>query len=94
MLRRPSKPLAKKASIAPVEMVVLTKEEAGARLDRWFKRHMPDIPFGLVSRWVRTGQVRVDGGRAKVGDHIAQGQELRVPPAEPPSDGACVVSGF
>jgi 23S rRNA pseudouridine955/2504/2580 synthase len=69
-----------------VRTFTIAPDDDGIRLDRWFKRHMPDIPFGLVSRWVRTGQVRVDGGRAKVGDHIAQGQELRVPPAEPPSD--------
>ena len=69
-----------------VRVFTVQADDDGIRLDRWFKRHMPDIPFGLVSRWVRTGQVRVDGGCAKVGDHIAEGQELRVPPAEAPSD--------
>ena len=69
-----------------VRAFTVAADDDGIRLDRWFKRHMPDIPFGLVSRWIRTGQVRIDGGRAKVGDHIAEGQELRVPPAEPPSD--------
>lgn len=60
-------------------------DDDGIRLDRWFKRHLPDIPFGLVSRWARTGQLRVDGARADVGDRIAAGQSIRVPPAQPPS---------
>ncbi|HEU4970084.1 RluA family pseudouridine synthase [Sphingomonas sp.] len=55
------------------------------RLDRWFKRHLPDIGFAQVSRWARTGQLRVDGKRAAPGDRIAAGQAIRVPPAEPPA---------
>jgi 23S rRNA pseudouridine955/2504/2580 synthase len=55
------------------------------RLDRWFKRHLPDISFAQVSRWARTGQLRVDGKRAAPGDHIHTGQAIRVPPAEPPA---------
>ncbi|MXP10214.1 RluA family pseudouridine synthase [Pseudoblastomonas halimionae] len=55
-------------------------DDDGIRLDRWFKRHLPQIGFATVSRWARTGQVRVDGGRAKPEDRIAAGQEIRVPP--------------
>ena len=55
----------------------------GIRLDRWFKRHLPDASFNIVSRWARTGQLRVDGARATPGDRIVAGQVIRVPPAEP-----------
>ena len=55
-------------------------DDDGIRLDRWFKRHMQDTPFALVSRWARTGQLRVDGKRAAVSDRIATGQTIRVPP--------------
>ncbi len=41
---------------------------------------MADTPFALVSRWARTGQLRVDGKRAQVSDRIAAGQQIRVPP--------------
>ncbi len=58
-------------------------DDDGIRLDRWFKRHLPDASFNIVSRWARTGQLRVDGARAKPGDHIQAGQVIRVPPAEP-----------
>ncbi len=58
-------------------------DDDGIRLDRWFKRHMPDTSFTTVAKWARTGQLRVDGLRAAPGDRIAAGQVLRVPPAEP-----------
>src|SRR5262249_49461267 len=47
------------------------------------KRHLPEASFNLVSRWARTGQLRVDGRRATPGDRIEAGQSIRVPPAEP-----------
>ena len=37
-------------------------DDDGIRLDRWFKRHLPEINFNLVSRWARTGLLKVDGG--------------------------------
>jgi 23S rRNA pseudouridine955/2504/2580 synthase len=58
-------------------------DDDGIRLDRWFKRHLPDASFNIVSRWARTGQLRVDGARATPGDRIQAGQVIRVPPAEP-----------
>lgn len=61
----------------------VAEDDDGIRLDRWFKRHLPDVSFNLVSRWARTGQLRIDGKRATPGDRIEMGQTLRVPPAEP-----------
>ena len=58
-------------------------DDDGIRLDRWFKRHLPDTSYTTVAKWARTGQLRIDGARAKPGDHIAAGQAIRVPPAEP-----------
>ena len=57
-------------------------DDDGIRLDRWFKRHLPDISFNLVSRWARTGLLRIDDQRVAPGDRVATGQVLRVPPAE------------
>jgi 23S rRNA pseudouridine955/2504/2580 synthase len=61
---------------------IVADDDDGIRLDRWFKRHMPDVSFNIVSRWARTGQLRVAGKRAVPGDRLEAGQELRVPPAE------------
>jgi 23S rRNA pseudouridine955/2504/2580 synthase len=60
----------------------VSEDDDGIRLDRWFKRHMPDVSFNLVSRWARTGQLRLNGNKATPGDRIEMGQEIRVPPLE------------
>jgi 23S rRNA pseudouridine955/2504/2580 synthase len=58
------------------------EDDDGIRLDRWFKRHLPEVSFNIVSRWARTGQLRVGGKRALPGDRVEAGQEIRVPPLE------------
>lgn len=65
-----------------VRQFTVDSEDDGIRLDRWFKRHLPDASFNTVSRWARTGQLRVDGKRATPGDRIEAGQQIRVPPAD------------
>ena len=65
-----------------VRTFTVSEDDDGVRLDRWFKRHLPDISFNTVSRWARTGQLRIDGKRAAPGDRLENGQSLRLPPAE------------
>jgi 23S rRNA pseudouridine955/2504/2580 synthase len=65
-----------------VRTFTVSEDDDGIRLDRWFKRNLPDISFNTVSRWARTGQLRVDGKRATPGDRLETGQSLRIPPAE------------
>ena len=55
-------------------------DDDDVRLDRWFKRNLPEIGFATISRWARTGQIRVDGKRADPADRVSAGQVLRVPP--------------
>jgi 23S rRNA pseudouridine955/2504/2580 synthase len=59
-------------------------DDDGIRLDRWFKRHRPDVPHALLSRWVRTGLVRLDGAKTDPAERIATGQVLIVPEADAP----------
>jgi 23S rRNA pseudouridine955/2504/2580 synthase len=59
----------------------VAEDDDGIRLDRWFKRHMPEVSFNMVSRWARTGLLRVDGKKATPGDRIEMGQKIRMPPA-------------
>ena len=66
----------------PVETRRVTDDEAGMRLDRWFKTHFPALPFGHLQKLLRTGQVRVDGGRVKTDARLKPGQRVRVPPIE------------
>ncbi|HVT54766.1 MAG TPA: RluA family pseudouridine synthase, partial [Xanthobacteraceae bacterium] len=64
----------------PVETRTIKADEAGLRLDRWFKAHYPALAFGHLQKLLRTGQVRVDGARAKTNTRLAPGQKVRVPP--------------
>ncbi|HUD28036.1 MAG TPA: RluA family pseudouridine synthase [Novosphingobium sp.] len=63
-----------------VRQFTVGHDDEGVRLDRWFKRHLPQVGFAMVSRWARTGQLRVDGKRADVDTRLTAGQVLRVPP--------------
>ncbi len=54
--------------------------DAGVRLDRWFRRHFPNLSHGRLEKLLRTGQVRVDGKRARAGLRLVPGQVIRVPP--------------
>ena len=63
-----------------VRHVAVADDDDGVRVDRWFKRHFPNVPYGQLAKWLRTGQVRVDGGRAKPGARLSPGQQVRVPP--------------
>ena len=63
-----------------VRQYTVQPDDDGIRLDRWFKRHLPQIGFAMVGKWARTGQIRVDGKRVKPDDRLSAGQILRVPP--------------
>ena len=60
--------------------ITVGADEAGMRLDRWFKEHYPGLGFGQLQKLVRTGQVRVDGGRVKTSTRLEPGQTVRIPP--------------
>ena len=60
--------------------VTVRPEDGAGRLDRWFKRHYPGLGHGRLEKLLRTGQIRVDGKRARAGDPVAPGQAIRVPP--------------
>ncbi len=50
------------------------------RLDRWFREHYPELSFGYLQKLIRSGQVRVDGGRVKPNARLEPGQAVRIPP--------------
>ena len=69
-----------------VQKITVADGDDGARLDRWFKRKFPHIPHGRVEKYLRTGQLRVDGKRAKGKARLEAGQSVRVPPLPEPGD--------
>ncbi len=63
-----------------VQTIRVSDDEAGIRLDRWFRRHFAAVSHGRLEKLLRTGQVRVDGGRSKASVRLEAGQEIRIPP--------------
>lgn len=61
-------------------MIEVTEADAGQRLDRWLRNKYPTLGQGKLQKLLRTGQIRVDGARAKAGDRVDAGQSIRIPP--------------
>ncbi len=69
-----------------IEFKIVTESEADIRLDRWFKRHYPDVTHGILEKWLRKKNVRVDNKKAESNLHLKAGQVIRIPPMDPPKD--------
>ncbi len=63
-----------------VKQITIAKDDDDIRLDRWFKRHYPELSYGRLEKLLRKGQIRLDGKRAKSKQRISAGQVMRVPP--------------
>jgi 23S rRNA pseudouridine955/2504/2580 synthase len=66
--------------VREVRTLTVGAAEEGVRLDRWFKRRWPHLNHIQINKLVRSGQVRVDGGRAKIDTRLVSGVQVRVPP--------------
>jgi len=56
------------------------EESAGQRLDNFLLRCLKGVPKTHVYRIIRSGEVRVNRGRAAADTRLAMGDEVRVPP--------------
>ena len=65
-----------------VQTVDVGNDADGMRLDRWFKQRYPGLSHGRLEKLLRTGQIRVDGGRVKANARLAAGQTIRIPPLD------------
>ena len=73
------------AKVAPaVRQVVVDAESDGQRLDNFLLRLLKGVPKTHVYRVIRSGEVRVNKGRAAADTRLAAGDELRVPPVRVP----------
>ncbi len=67
--------------MSKVSAVLVSRAEAGQKLLQFLERRLKgQVPKSAIMRWIRTGQVRVDGGRKKPFDRLDQGQQVRIPP--------------
>ena len=63
-----------------VQILEVPADEADTRLDRWLHRRFPHVTQGQVQKFLRAGQIRVDGKRAEANTRVQPGQMVRVPP--------------
>ena len=67
-------------NVGQVVNLTVDADEDDTRLDRWLKRKFHGLTQGQVEKACRTGEIRVDGARAKANTRVKAGQSVRVPP--------------
>jgi len=72
----PTRPATKPA----VRRVVVDEASEGQRLDNFLVKLLKGVPKTHVYRVIRSGEVRVNGGRAAADTRLALADEVRVPP--------------
>lgn len=63
-----------------VRHLVVTPDAVDRRLDNFLGSVLGDVPKALIYRIIRTGEVRVNGGRGKPSQKLILGDTVRVPP--------------
>ena len=71
-----AKPNPAKGVSLDVRQYRVQADDDGIRLDRWFKTHFPGLGFGHLQKLLRSGQIRIDGGRAKSDTRVEPGQVI------------------
>ncbi len=76
--RAPSPPAT--AAAPAVQLLTVDAESDGQRLDNWLLKRLKGVPKTHVYRVIRSGEVRVNKGRAHADSRVATGDVVRVPP--------------
>jgi len=63
-----------------VRKVTVAEDRDGQRIDNFLATQLKGVPKSLIYRLVRTGQVRINGKRAKPDTRVSGGDEVRIPP--------------
>lgn len=63
-----------------VRLIEVDDESGGQRLDNFLMRHLKGVPKTHVYRVIRSGEVRVNKGRASADTRVEAGDRIRVPP--------------
>lgn len=65
---------------AQVRLVIVTEADDGQRLDNFLAKSLKGAPRSHIQRIIRSGEVRINGGRATFDSRVALGQTVRIPP--------------
>jgi 23S rRNA pseudouridine955/2504/2580 synthase len=71
-----------------VKLVRVPEERDGQRLDNFLLGQLKGAPRSIIYKIVRSGQVRINGKRAKPDSRVAGGDEIRIPPVQLAEPGA------
>ena len=79
-----------------VRTVAIDGEREGQRLDNFLLSQLKGAPKSLIYKIVRSGQVRINGGRAKPETRLEEGDQVRIPPVrlELPGDRGTPAKGL
>ena len=91
----PQKPRVREPEPAPqvasgARHVKVGAREIGQRVDNFLLRELPGVPKSHVYRLLRSGQVRINGGRAKPERKLEEGDDVRIPPVRMAEKGEAV----
>jgi 23S rRNA pseudouridine955/2504/2580 synthase len=78
--------MSKQSIKTPVQIVSVDDGRDGQRLDNFLAGRLKGVPRSLIYRLIRTGQVRINGGRAKPATRLQAGDKVRIPPARMAGD--------
>ena len=76
------------ATIPAVRRVRVAEDSAGQRLDNFLLKILKGVPKAHVYRVIRSGEVRVNKGRAAADTRLVMGDEVRLPPIRQATPGA------
>ena len=71
-----------------VRKVLVPEAREGQRIDNFLATQLKGVPKSLVYRLLRTGQVRINGKRAKPDARVSEGDEVRIPPVRTATPGS------
>jgi len=63
-------------------IITVTAQEEGMRIDKWFKANYKGVPYTLFQKLIRKGAIKIDGKKAKTDMRLVEGQEIRLPTLE------------
>jgi 23S rRNA pseudouridine955/2504/2580 synthase len=87
MTSPPNPPKPRDAATSAVRILKVPEDRAGQRVDNFLLGQLKGAPRSLIYKLMRSGQVRVNGGRTKAERKLEAGDEVRIPPVRLAEEG-------
>ncbi len=82
MTSSPILPKPRDVATSAVRILKVPEDRAGQRVDNFLLGQLKGAPRSLIYKLMRSGQVRVNGGRTKAERKLEAGDEVRIPPVK------------